>query len=155
MIPFGELPKPDLPIRFRFNLFLSLVGEFLIMMVFVRVSRELENSFIDKAEEVNKSMIELSISKDKAEKATHAPSLFLSSMRHEIRTPINSSIGFTNLILEDNPSPEQRNYLSMIDFSFKNLLVIINDILEFNKMEAGKIRIEKIPFLFSNLITSI
>ncbi|XDD47503.1 ATP-binding protein [Leptospira sp. WS39.C2] len=155
ILSFGKMPDVNPKFLFPFNLFLSLFGEFLIMLVFIRVNHDLEKSYITKAEELNDSLRELLLAKEKAEKAAHSRSLFLSSMSHEIRTPINSIIGFTSLLLDDNPKEEQKNFLSMIDFSSKNLLVIINDILDFNRMEAGKVEIELIPFPFNALISNI
>ncbi|WP_167882879.1 ATP-binding protein [Leptospira levettii] len=119
------------------------------------MNHELENSYVVKAEELNDSLRELSFAKEKAEKAAQSRSMFLSSMSHEIRTPINSIIGFTNIILDDDPKEEHKDFLSMIQFSSKNLLVIINDILDFNKMEAGKVELEFIPFDFLSLIYKI
>lgn len=152
---FGNLPKIETSILFQFNLGLSFIGELLIMLVFIRVTRELEKSFAQKTKEAKASMQDLLIAKENAERAAQARSLFLSSMSHEIRTPINSIIGFTHLLLEDELKEEQKSFLSMIDFSSKNLLVIINDILEFNKMEAGKVSIERIPFDFFALMENI
>ncbi|TGM32587.1 response regulator [Leptospira levettii] len=155
ILKFGDMAKIDLNTLFQFNLFLSFLGEFLIMLMFIRVNHELENSYVVKAEELNDSLRELSVAKEKAEKAAQSRSMFLSSMSHEIRTPINSIIGFTNIILDDDPKEEHKDFLSMIQFSSKNLLVIINDILDFNKMEAGKVELEFIPFDFQSLIHKI
>ncbi|TGM73511.1 response regulator [Leptospira levettii] len=155
ILKFGNMDKIDLNSLFQFNLFLSFLGEFLIMLMFIRVNHELENSYVVKAEELNDSLRELSFAKEKAEKAAQSRSMFLSSMSHEIRTPINSIIGFTNIILDDDPKEEHKDFLSMIQFSSKNLLVIINDILDFNKMEAGKVELEFIPFDFLSLIYKI
>ncbi|WP_108958039.1 ATP-binding protein [Leptospira ellinghausenii] len=155
ILKFGDMAKIDLNTLFQFNLFLSFLGEFLIMLMFIRVNHELENSYVVKAEELNDSLKELSVAKEKAEKAAQSRSMFLSSMSHEIRTPINSIIGFTNILLDDDPKEEHKDFLSMIQFSSRNLLVIINDILDFNKMEAGKVELEFIPFDFQSLIHKI
>jgi signal transduction histidine kinase len=64
---------------------------------------------------------------------------FLSTMSHEIRTPMNAVIGTTNLLLSEDPRPEQLEYLNILKFSSENLLAIINDILDYNKIEAGKL----------------
>jgi signal transduction histidine kinase len=82
--------------------------------------------------------------KKEAEQGLLAKSEFLSTMSHEIRTPLNSVLGITNLMLRDNPSVEQKEQLNMMLFSANNLLNIVNDILDYNKMEAGKIKFESI-----------
>ncbi len=84
--------------------------------------------------------------KIQAEQGLKAKSEFLSTMSHEIRTPLNSVIGMTHLLLGDQPRQDQKQNLDVMLFSANNLLNIINDILDFNKIEAGKITFESIPF---------
>ncbi|RYY36156.1 MAG: response regulator [Sphingobacteriaceae bacterium] len=98
---------------------------------------------------------ELIQSKDIAEKAALAKSQFLSVMSHEIRTPMNAVIGFTHLLLHQNPRPEQMKFLNLLKFSAENLLVLINDILDFNKIEAGKVEFESVDFSIKDLISNI
>lgn len=90
--------------------------------------------------------------KERAEEATRAKSQFLSMMSHEIRTPMNAIIGLTNLLQMENPTPEQKEKLDLLKFSGENLLTIINDILDFNKIEAGKIELEEIDFELKELV---
>ncbi len=90
--------------------------------------------------------------KEKAEEASRAKSMFLSTMSHEIRTPMNAIIGLTNLMLEENPREDQIESLNLLKFSGENLLAIINDILDFNKIEAGKIELEEITFNLKEIL---
>lgn len=70
---------------------------------------------------------------------------FLSTMSHEIRTPLNAVMGMTHLLLKSKPRSDQEEQLGVLLFSARNLLSIVNDILDFNKIEAGKISLESIP----------
>ena len=77
---------------------------------------------------------------------------FLANMSHEIRTPMNVVIGMTNLLLRNAPAETQMKYLKAIKDSSGNLLVIINDILDLSKIQAGKIHIETIPFAIREVV---
>ena len=75
-----------------------------------------------------------------AELGLKTKSEFLSTMSHEIRTPLNSVIGMTHLMIRDDPRPDQKGQLEVLLFSANNLLTIVNDVLDFSTIEAGKIR---------------
>ncbi|MFC0228608.1 two-component sensor histidine kinase BarA [Serratia aquatilis] len=90
--------------------------------------------------------VELDLAKKRAQEAARIKSEFLANMSHELRTPLNGVIGFTRQMLKTDLSATQADYLQTIERSANNLLTIINDVLDFSKLEAGKLVLEHIPF---------
>ncbi|MBD0254532.1 MAG: response regulator [Cytophagales bacterium] len=93
--------------------------------------------------------------KEAAERASHAKAQFLSTMSHEIRTPMNGVIAMAHLLLEGQPRPDQLELLNMLQFSSQGLLSLINDILDLQKIEAGKVLLEEIEFSPEALLRNI
>ena len=90
-----------------------------------------------------------------AENAMKAKQQFLSNMSHEIRTPMNAIIGFTKVVLKTDLSAKQKEYLSAIKLSGDALIVLINDILDLAKVDAGKMTFEKVPFKLASSISAM
>ena len=94
--------------------------------------------------------------REEAEKANNAKSEFLANMSHELRTPMNSVLGMTRLLLdEEDTSPEHSEMLSTIYKSGTSLLDIVNDILDLSKIESGQMELEKIPFSLNDKVTGV
>src|SRR3989440_1431969 len=90
--------------------------------------------------------------RDLAERTARARSAFLANMSHEIRTPMNAVLGFVELILDTELSTEQRRALELVRSSSEALLMILNDILDYSKIEADHLELESIPFDVSKVV---
>lgn len=93
--------------------------------------------------------------KQRAEEASKAQEQFLSTMSHEIRTPLNAIIGFSKLLLEESPREDQKGSLEALHFSSEHLLALINDVLDYSKIQAGGITLENQTFSLSRLVEGI
>ncbi|WP_417389791.1 PAS domain S-box protein [Gimesia sp.] len=89
---------------------------------------------------------ELSKAKDEAEQATRAQGEFLANVSHELRTPMNAILGMLELTLQENLTPLKRDYLQTAKDSADSLLLLVNDILDFSRLEAGRFELEPVPF---------
>lgn len=96
--------------------------------------------------EIKIAEFEILKAKEKAEKAAQIKSRFLSNMSHELRTPLNAIIGTTNIVLQEEYLPSQRQSFEVLKYSSEHMMQLVNDILDFSKIEAGKMEIENAPF---------
>ncbi|WP_051312854.1 PAS domain-containing protein [Sporocytophaga myxococcoides] len=120
------------------------------------VALAIENFERLKAEkELHELNDELAHAKNAAEQSNAAKDVFLASMSHEIRTPLNAIIGFQQLLKETDLSDEQKEIVTSIDFAGRNLLVIINDILDLSKIEAGKVEFIESEINVAAIIRSV
>lgn len=117
--------------------------------------KELNQELNEKKKALEKNVEKLEKAKKNIEEGSKAKSEFLSTMSHEIRTPMNAIIGMTKLLAKDDPREDQLEQIEILDFSAKTLMTLIDDLLDFSKIESGKIEFEKNEFNIHNLINGI
>jgi signal transduction histidine kinase/ActR/RegA family two-component response regulator len=140
----------------------TIIAVFANFILIIFIHSHFYNAFLknikqlkDTGEEQSALNIKFERAIEKAEKSSQVQSEFLSTMSHEIRTPLNAVIGMSNLLLMNNPRQDQSENLEILKFSANNLLAIVNDVLDFNKIESGKIVFEKIKFNLVDLMQNI
>jgi len=102
-----------------------------------------------------KAELELIAAKEEALQLSRAKDMFIGVMSHEIRTPLNAVIGMSHLLLHDNPSESQKENLGILKFSAENLMTLINDVLDFTKIETGNIELEKAKVDIRDMINGV
>ena len=133
-----------------------MIGLFMLMMlVTVKRVHEIYKDSISLSYKNQGLVDDLQLANVQILEATEAKSIFLANMSHEIRTPMNAIVGFTNLLQHSALNEKQGNYLDNIQLSARNLLVIINDILDLSKVEAGKMEVEEIAFDLHKLLYNV
>ncbi|EDK72601.1 PAS/PAC sensor hybrid histidine kinase [candidate division TM7 genomosp. GTL1] len=102
-----------------------------------------------------KAELELIAAKEEALQLSRAKDMFMGVMSHEIRTPLNAVIGMSHILLNDNPLESQKENLSILNFSAENLMTLINDVLDFTKIETGNVELEIARLDIRDMIQSI
>jgi two-component system, sensor histidine kinase len=144
----NELVTPGYEIVVAFNFATIIIAHYLFYRAFSENIRE--------KDELNK---QLQISVEKAKKLAASKTNFLSTMSHELRTPLNSVVGITELLLQDRPAEHQQQNLQILQSSAIDLLSLINNVLDVNKLDSDKLQLEVVPFnlkeFMQNIISSL
>ena len=99
--------------------------------------------------------MELISAKEEALQLSKAKDMFISVMSHEIRTPLNAVIGMSHLLIDDEHLEAQKENLGILKFSADNLMTLINDVLDFTKIETGNVELEKANVNLRGMVQSI
>lgn len=131
---------------------------FAAIIVYITIRKRMADAQVDQRilrEKVREKIREVELEKERAEQSERVKEQFLANMSHEIRTPLNAILGMTRLLLDKEPRQDQLKYLNSIKHASDNLLIIINDILDLSKIEAGKVNFEKIAFELKNELAAV
>jgi len=128
---------------------------FIILIILVLLLYKNNNVRAKANDLLQEKNVELIIARDNAEKASNVKAQFLSTITHELRTPMYAVTGLTHLLLSENPTEEQKKHLDSLKFSGEYLLSLINNILDLNKLEANKVEVEKTEFNIKKRIDDV
>jgi signal transduction histidine kinase/CheY-like chemotaxis protein len=120
-----------------------------------QLNADLERRVIERTQALRESEIREKQARQMAEKANQAKSEFLTTMSHEMRTPLNGILGMTELLLLDHLPPQQRQYVTLIGVNGETLLTLIEDLLDIGKIEAGQLDIVQVPFSLDELLREL
>ncbi|MDC7998546.1 response regulator [Gilvibacter sediminis] len=151
----ANLAKKDSSIKmnnFTSTLSIALITILSLLTLSLYKNNNLRAKANDLLQEKNS---ELQLAKEKAEKASLAKAQFLSTITHELRTPLYAVTGLTHLLLEENPMEHQKEHLNSLKFSGDYLLSLINNILDLNKLEANKVEIERTTFNLKKRVNDV
>ncbi|WP_310554471.1 response regulator [Flavobacterium sp.] len=152
-----EIQKKQQEKSVKFSKLINILSIALITILSLSMLSLYKNNIIrNKSNELLKGKNnELEIAKERIEKASKARAEFLSTVSHELRTPLNAINGISHILLDDDPKPNQIEYLKSLKFSGNYLLTYINEILEINRIESNNIEVEKISFNLRELLHNI
>ncbi|WP_375753921.1 response regulator [Vibrio sp. HN007] len=128
-----------------------LGGAVVFVIIVIFLSRNIRTT----QQEMQELVVSLDNARKEADCANEAKSDFIANMSHEIRTPMNAIIGMSQLALDTELNPRQRNYIEKLHHSAESLMTIINDILDFSKIEAGKMEIELVDFKLEEVMDEL
>ena len=134
------------------TIFISVIALLMLLAFFSMIKVQRSSQMVKLEQETNKELNQLRLM---AESANAAKSTFLNNMSHDIRTPMNAIIGFTNIAMKHNPSPEIKSCLDKISDSSEHLLALINDVLDISRIESGKIQYLPTPVDITEVSNSV
>ena len=149
-----ERDEADTPVRVR-GAVQDITQRCLAEQHIQSLNEELEDRVQQRTAQLEALNQDLIRARDAANAAARAKADFLANMSHEIRTPMNAVIGFTHLALATDLTARQRDYIDKIMTAARSLLRLINDVLDFSKIDAGKLTLEEMPFPLDSVLAEV